>query len=185
MQTDQPNAEFRWLKAPSEVKETLAAELVSCWLEVSNAGGAVGFPFLPVDEADVVAAVEQLVVSLDPAGRTLLVAVSEEKLIGWLVLERNPSKLTAHWARVLRVQTALGARGSGVGRALMSEVRRAATDDLGLEQLHLEVRSGQGLEAFYKSCGWHEIGRWRGALRLGPEDDRDEVLMVLSLPRGG
>ena len=173
--------EFRWLSAPSQVDENLSAQLVDCWWRVSNAGGAVGFLFLPVDVADISVALDQLVQSLDPASRMLLVAVHNDVLLGWLVLERNLSVLTAHWARVLRVQTTLTARGSGVGRALMSEVARSAQVDLGLEQLHIEVRGGQGLEAFYETCGWQEVGRWPLALRLGPDDDRDEILMLLRL----
>ena len=98
-----------------------------------------------------------------------------------MALELNRSPVASHWARVFRVQTSLAHRSSGVGRALMQEAARAASDDLGLEQLHLELRSGQGLEAFYQSCGWHEIGRCPGALRLSSEDDRDEVLMLLRL----
>jgi GNAT superfamily N-acetyltransferase len=99
---------------------------------------------------------------------------------GWLV--RNADTLTAHWARVLRVQTALGYRGAGVGRALMREVERAARDDLRLNHLHLELRGGMGLERFYESCGWPEIGRWPEALCLdGNELRDDEVLMHLPL----
>jgi GNAT superfamily N-acetyltransferase len=100
------------------------------------------------------------------------------------LLERNPSRLTAHWARVLRVQTTLDARGSGVGRALLTEVARIAGEDLGLEQLRIEVREGQSLEAFYETCGRQEVGRWRRPLRLGPYDERDEILMVLALHPG-
>ncbi|HCA87791.1 MAG TPA: hypothetical protein DEQ61_21410 [Streptomyces sp.] len=47
-------------------------------------------------------------------------------------------------------------------------------DEMGLEQLHLAARAGVGLEAFYGRLGWKEVGRWLGALRLGPGDDRDE-----------
>ncbi len=64
----------------------------------------------------------------------------------------------------------------------MTEVARAATEEFALEQLHLDLRSGMGLEDFYQSCGWKEIGRWPAALRL-PEGDRDEVLMALILNR--
>jgi GNAT superfamily N-acetyltransferase len=189
MQTGQVGAppskvSYRWLNLPSQVDESLANQLATCWWEVSNAGGAVGFPFLPVERGEVAVAVERLVESLDPAARTLLVAVSDEVLLGWVVLEQNRNKLTAHWARVLRLQTTLDARGLGIGRALMSEIARAARDDLGLEQLHIELRSGQGLEAFYESCGWRQIGRWPGALRMGPDDDRDQVLMFLALQGG-
>ncbi|HWE70253.1 MAG TPA: GNAT family N-acetyltransferase [Acidimicrobiales bacterium] len=184
MGTTPSNVSYRWLTVSSEVDEDLANQLATCWWEVSNAGGAVGFPFLPVERAEVAVAVERLVESLDPTVRTVLVVVSDEVLLGWALLERNRNQLTAHWARVLRLQTALDARGLGIGRALMSEIVRAARDDLGLEQLHIEVRGGQGLEAFYEPYGWRQIGRWPGALRLGPDDDRDEVLMVLPLQGG-
>jgi len=82
------------------------------------------------------------------------------------LLAGNPGSLTAHWARALRVQTALEHRGRGVGRILMVEVARAAREDFGIEQLHLELRAGLGLEGFYQSLGWQEIGRWPSALRL-------------------
>lgn len=38
-----------------------------------------------------------------------------------------------------------------------------------------------GLEVFYEGLGWHVVGRWPGALRLGEGEDLDEVLMFLSL----
>ncbi|WP_373310989.1 hypothetical protein [Streptomyces alanosinicus] len=52
---------------------------------------------------------------------------------------------------------------------------------MGPEQLRLAARGGAGLEQFYGRLGWKEIGRWPEALRLAVGDDRDEVLMVLSL----
>ena len=55
-----------------------------------------------------------------------------------------------------------------------------ARQEMGLEQLHLAARGGMGLERFYARLGWREIGRWPGALRLAPGDDRDEVLMILA-----
>src|SRR5674476_1529011 len=100
---------------------------------------------------------------------------------GWLVLAGNANILTAHWARVLRVQTAPEHRGTGVGHTLMAEVARAGRDEYRLAALHLELRGGMGLERFYEQCGWREIGRWPLALRLGEGDYRDEVLMRLPL----
>jgi hypothetical protein len=44
----------------------------------------------------------------------------------------------------------------------------------------LAARGGVGLEDFYGRLGWKEIGRWPGALRLAPGDDRDEILMILA-----
>lgn len=157
--------------------------MASCWRwrDVSNAGGAVGFPFLPVDDAQVAPAVDAMVGSLDPSGDRLLLVTVDESLAGWLLLSGNPGELTRHWARVLRVQTSLGHRGTGIGRLLMAEVARAARDEFGLRQLHLELRAGLGLETFYRRCGWQVVGTWPGALRLAPDDYRDEVLMLLDL----
>ncbi len=61
----------------------------------------------------------------------------------------------------------------------MAHARHIACREMGLEQLHLAARGGMGLEHFYARLGWREIGRWPGALRLAPGDDRDEILMVL------
>lgn len=117
---------------------------------------------------------------MDSRLNRLLLATVGNAVAGWLLLAGNSSALTAHWARVLRVQTALEHRGTGVGRALLTEVARAAHEDFDLEHLHLELRAGLGLEAFYQSLGWREIGRWPAALRL-PEHACDEVLMFLPL----
>jgi GNAT superfamily N-acetyltransferase len=170
-----------WLTAPSMVADVTRSQLVRCWRDVSNAGGAVGFPHLPVTDAQVLPAVEALVGSLSPALVRLLVATVDGDLAGWLVLAGTTDALTAHCARLQRVQTALEHRGTGVGRALMSEVERAARDDFGLDQLRLELRGGMGLERFYESCGWREIGRWPQGLRLDQDDFRDEVLMCRAL----
>jgi GNAT superfamily N-acetyltransferase len=157
------------------------AQLLTCWRDVSNAGGAVGFASLPVTTEQVEPAIESLVESLDPSLKRLLLATVDQRLAGWLVLVGNADILTSHWARVLRVQTTLEHRGGGVGRALMREVERAARDDLHLQTLHLEVRAGMGLERFYESCGWFVVGRWPEALCLGENELRDEVLMHLPL----
>jgi len=177
----QPSPAYRWLLSESDVEPDTRTKLARCWCDVSNAGGAVGFPFISVTLDEVAAATDRLVEGLDPDTTRLLTAFRGDELLGWLTLELNRSRLTSHWARVSRVQTALAHRGTGVGQALMEEVARSARDELGLEWLHLELRSGQGLEGFYRSCGWREVGRWPAALRLGPGDDRDEVLMLLEL----
>lgn len=178
--TENNSSQMRWLTAPAMVDPVVRRQLLQCWQEVANAGGAVGFPFPPVSDEQVLASLDAMVESLDEPANRLLLATINGELAGWLFLAGNANKLTAHWARVLRVQTALDFRKRGVGRALMEEVARAATEDLTLEQLHLELRSGLGLENFYESCGWQEIGRWPKALRF-PDGDQDEVLMALRL----
>jgi GNAT superfamily N-acetyltransferase len=172
--------QMSWPTTPAMVGPLVRNQLLECWRDVSNAGGAVGFPFPPVSDEQVLQSTDAMVRSLDSDVNRILIATVEGELAGWLLLAGNSNELTAHWARVLRVQTALEFRNRGFGRALMEEVARTATEDLALEHLRLEVRAGMGLEGFYQSCGWREIGRWPEALRL-PGGDRDEVLMALTL----
>lgn len=162
------------------VEPGMREALAICWREVSNAGGAVGFPFLAISADQVRTAVVEFVESLNPRSNRLLLVNVGGDFAGWLLLAGNSGPLTAHWARVLRAQTALSHRATGVGRVLMGEVARAARDDFGLDRLHPELRADLGLEGFDDSLGWREIGRWPSALRLG-DDDRDEVLMFLPL----
>jgi GNAT superfamily N-acetyltransferase len=157
------------------------SQIARCWQEVSNAGGAVGFPFPPVETNEVLVATRDLVSSLDPLLNCILIATVKDALAGWLVLAGNDGPLTSHWAVVQRVQTDLAFRGTGVGRVLMEEAAKAAAQELGLKSLHIEVRGGAGLEAFYESLGWTEVGRWPGSLRFGDDDYRDNVLMALPL----
>ena len=64
-----PSPVYRWLLSPSDVDPATRTKLAACWLEVSNAGGAVGFPFIPVTLDEVAAATERLVGGLDPHRR--------------------------------------------------------------------------------------------------------------------
>ncbi|MGW4825198.1 N-acetyltransferase family protein [Streptomyces sp. NPDC004227] len=166
--------------APDQVTDQLRQELAACWVAVTNAGGAAGFPFPPVDVSRTAAAVDTIVRSLAPETSRLLIARAGGEVVGWLHVRRDPFELIAHWGTLHHVQTHPTVRGHGYGAALMNEVRAIARNEMSLEQLHLAARGGVGLEEFYGRLGWKEVGRWPGALRLGDGDDRDEVLMLLS-----
>ena len=105
---DEPR--LQWLTRPEMVTSAMRSQIAQCWQEVSNAGGAVGFPFPPVGIDQVIDATEEMVSSLDPLLRRVLVATVNEDLAGWLMLSRNDTHLTAHWAFVQRVQTSLSFR---------------------------------------------------------------------------
>ncbi|MGW1195820.1 N-acetyltransferase family protein [Streptomyces sp. NPDC002536] len=164
----------------STVAPELRDELTACWVAVTNAGGAAGFPFPPVDAAEVAPVMDKLIGRLDPERTRLVTARVGGALAGWVALNRDPYRLVGHWATINHLQTHPAFRGRGIGSALVAEVRRIARDELGLEQLHLAARGGEGLERFYERLGWREVGRWPGALRLGEGDTRDEVLMMLA-----
>ncbi|MFI1798798.1 GNAT family N-acetyltransferase [Streptomyces sp. NPDC020379] len=80
-----------------------------------------------------------------------------------------PGRLAGHWGTANHFQTHPGFRGRGLGSGLMRELLRIARDELGLEQLRLAARGGEGLEKFYERLGRRETGRRPGALRFGPE----------------
>jgi GNAT superfamily N-acetyltransferase len=168
------------LTRPEDAGPAVRQELTSCWVAVTNAGGAAGFPFPPVSAADVAPAVDALAGRLSPQECRILVARTGGQLAGWVALSRSPKPLIAHWGTVNHLQTRPGHRGRGVGSALMRRLREVARDDMGLEQLHLEARGGMGLEDFYARLGWVVTGRWPGKLRLAPGDTRDEILMFLA-----
>ncbi|MGW2668296.1 N-acetyltransferase family protein [Streptomyces sp. NPDC001272] len=176
--------EIRQLTRPEEAGPRLRRELAACWEEVVNSGGAVvaaAFPLPPVSRSQVAAVVEELVRALDPDLARMLVATAGGALAGWLVLRRDRHPLVAHRGTVNHVQTLPGLRRLGIGSALMERVRDVAREEMGLERLEIAVRDGLGLEDFYGKLGWTEVGRWPGALRVAPGDDRDEILMSLVL----
>jgi GNAT superfamily N-acetyltransferase len=172
---------FQQVTDQHEMSPDLRRELIECWITVSNAGGAAGFPFPPVSFDQVALVTDQLIAGLDSQRSRLLLAFVDETLAGWLNVRRDVNPLTAHWGTVHHVQTHTSFRGRGIGAALMHRLGDVAHEEMRLEQLHLAARGGMGLEDFYGRLGWKEIGRWPGALRLMPDDDRDEILMMLRL----
>ena len=171
---------LRQYTCPEQVSPALTRQLADCWIRVTNAGGAVGFPFPPVGNAQVAPVADDLIAGLDPDRSRLLAALSGDVLAGWVSIRRDANPLIAHWGTVSHLQTHPAYRGQGIGSALMGQARQVARDEMGLEQLRLAVRGGMQLESFYARLGWEVTGRWPRSLRLGPGDDRDEILMILS-----
>jgi GNAT superfamily N-acetyltransferase len=155
------------------VDEELRAQLLTCWTDVSNAGGAVGF--VPPVTAEDVAPVLDAVISRVQQGREVVALLRVDgEVAGFAVLSLSLSPLRRHWATVLRVQVHPSRQGRGLGRVLMTGVHDIARAR-GLEFLHLTVRGGTGIEAFYQGLGYREFGRMSGAIRVAPGDDRDEL----------
>jgi GNAT superfamily N-acetyltransferase len=176
---DLPGIGITQVITPGDAGSALRAAMTRCWIEVTNAGGAAGFPFPPVDAGAVRPAVDSLASGLDRHRSRILIADLRGELAGWVVLNSDPGPLTGHWGTVHHLQTHPAFRSRGVGSALLRQLRKVARDEMGLEQLHLAARGGMGLEDFYARLGWREIGRWPRKLRLSADDSRDEVLMIL------
>lgn len=167
-----------------ELTEALRAEILACWTDVSNAGGAVGF-VPPVTMDDVLPDAQKLFASVG-AGRDRLIVGRERgpdgaaRLAALAALADGQFRLTEHWRKVQRVMVHPDFQGRGYGTLLMAEVERVARS-MGLEQVTLDCRGGTGNDVFYKKCGYVEFGRLPGALRLSAEDYRDQILMTLAL----
>lgn len=159
--------------------DMLRAQIIELWVDVTNAGGAVGF-VAPV-AAEAVRPVADAALAGVAAGLDrLLIGFDGGRLVALLFIVDNRFVLKAHWRVLKRVMIAPGSQGRGYGAALMREAATVATR-LGLAALQVTVRDGHGLDRFYRGLGYREVGRIPGALRVGPGDDRDELLMWLPL----
>jgi GNAT superfamily N-acetyltransferase len=163
--------------------DALRARIITLWVDVTNAGGAVGF-VAPVTADDVRVTAEQAFAGVDDGLDHLLIGVEEhgdgERLVALLFVTDNRFVLKDHWRILKRVMVAPHTQGRGYGAALMREAA-AVGRKLGLSALQVTVRGGEGIEGFYERLGYTEVGRLPGALRVAPHDDRDELLMWFPL----
>jgi GNAT superfamily N-acetyltransferase len=173
---------------PTEVTPELRAKLIDLITEASNAGGAIGY-VAPVDR-DEVDAKSLRPGSYDLALDTLLVADETEAggphsdgatVAGMLFLNDRRFALMDHTRTLRLVVLHPKHQGKGYGVELLREAERVARTLDGVEMLHLTCRGGLGLEQFYAKCGYTEVGRIPRALRVGADDYRDEIHMVLAL----
>ncbi|RLU79471.1 GNAT family N-acetyltransferase [Streptomyces griseocarneus] len=162
-----------------ELTPELRAELLALWVDVSQAGGAVGF--VPPVTADQVRPVAEAQVARVAEGRMRMLAAYEEgRLVGTTFLGLNDHYLMTHWCTLYTVMVHPSLQGGGRGRALLNEAVEMARD-LGLDALRLGVRGGLGTEDFYASCGFKEVGRVPRGIRVGPGEERDDITMWLPL----
>jgi GNAT superfamily N-acetyltransferase len=167
------------VRAVSAVDDVLREELLACWTDVSNAGGAVGF-VPPVTRDDVAPVLARLLEDVHSGRDVLAVLTVDGATAGWAALVGSHSPLRRHWATVLRVQVHPSRQGQGLGRVLMTGVHDIARQR-GWEFLYLTARGGTGVETFYRGLGYQEAGRLPGAIRVAPDDDRDEILLYRTL----
>jgi GNAT superfamily N-acetyltransferase len=158
----------------------LREQIVGLWVEVTNAGGAVGF-VPPVTAADIRPTAEKTFAGIGEGLDHLLVGRDDGRLVAVLFVIDNRFELKAHWRVLKRVMVAPGSQGRGYGAAIMREAADIGRK-LGLAGLHVTVREGTRTEDFYTRLGYREVGRLPGALRVAPGDNRDEIHMWLTLP---
>ncbi len=165
--------------APADLDD-LSPELLDLWVDVTDAGGAVGF-VPPADRDEHARELAAALARVRAGSAALVVLRAEDGAVrGMGFLDASPAWIFQHWRTVKRLMVHPSLRGQGAGLALLLGVHDHARE-LGLEQLRLTLRDGLGLPAFYAKAGYQVIGRHPGAIRIGPGEDRDELMMLVQL----
>ncbi|MBZ9638175.1 GNAT family N-acetyltransferase [Streptomyces sp. PSKA30] len=155
--------------------------ILDLWTDVSNAGGAVGFVPPVTREAIRPELVKQLVALSEGRARLLVGHAEDGRVAATAFLTFNTHRLMTHWLWLYTVMVHPRHQGKGYGRDLLAAAADAARTFDGIEAIRLTCRGGLGLERFYGSCGYKEVGRVPGAIRVGAGDDRDDITMLLPL----
>ncbi|NEB74735.1 GNAT family N-acetyltransferase [Streptomyces sp. SID14478] len=155
--------------------------VLALWADVSNAGGAVGF-VPPVTPDEIRPELVRHLAGIAEGRTRLLVGRDEQRTVAATAfLSFSQHRLMRHHLWLYTVMVHPAHQGKGYGRALMSAAQDAARGFAGIEALRLTCRGGTGADAFYAACGYKEVGRVPGAIRVAPGDDRDDVFMMLPL----
>ncbi|MFJ6465733.1 GNAT family N-acetyltransferase [Streptomyces sp. NPDC091387] len=155
--------------------------IATLWADVSNAGGAVGF-VPPVTVEDVRPDLVKHLIAMAEDRARLLVGYDEEGAVAATAfLTHNTHRLMAHWVWLYTVMVHPRHQGRGYGRSLLAAAADAARTIEGVEAIRLTCRGGTGADRFYASCGYKEVGRVPGAIRVADGDDRDDIIMLLPL----
>jgi len=163
------------------VDQRLIDGICELWADVSNAGGAVGF-VPPVTTEDVRPELVKHLAALAEGRMRLLVAYDPEgEVAGTAFLSFNTHRLMRHWVWLYTVMLHPARQGRGEGRALMAAVEEAVRSMDGIRGIRLGCRGGLGLEHFYGSCGYKEVGRVPAAIKVADGDFRDDITMWLQL----
>ncbi|MEU0738467.1 GNAT family N-acetyltransferase [Streptomyces sp. NPDC006134] len=163
------------------VTPALREGVLDLWTDVSNAGGSVGF-VPPVTREEVRPELVKHMVAMAEGRARLLVGHDEAgEVAATAFLTFNTHRLMAHWVWLYTVMVHPRHQGRGYGRDLLAAAEEAARGLDGIEAIRLTCRGGRGLERFYASCGYKEVGRVPGAIRVAPGDDRDDIIMLLPL----
>ncbi|MFF7859241.1 GNAT family N-acetyltransferase [Streptomyces sp. NPDC007904] len=155
--------------------------ILDLWTDVSNAGGAVGFVPPVTRETVRPELVRQFAAMAEGRSRLLVGHDEGGRVAATAFLTLNTHRLMTHWIWLYTVMVHPRHQGKGHGRDLLAAAEAAARGLDGVEAIRLTCRGGLGLERFYASCGYQEVGRVPGAIRVAPGDDRDDVVLLLRL----
>jgi len=163
------------------VTPALRDGVLGLWADVSNAGGAVGF-VPPVTHEEIRPELVKHLAAMAEGRHRLLVGCDETgEVAATAFFSFNTHRLMTHWVWLYTVMVHPRHQGKGYGRDLLAAAADAARGFDGIDAIRLTCRGGLGLERFYGSCGYKEVGRVPAAIRVAPGDDRDDITLLLPL----
>ncbi|TGB07468.1 GNAT family N-acetyltransferase [Streptomyces sp. MZ04] len=164
-----------------EIDPALRDGVLALWADVTDAGGAVGF--VPPASPDEIRPefVRHLAAMAEGRARLLVGFDEDGAVAATAFLAHNTHRLMTHWIWLYTVMVHPRHQGKGYGRDLMAAVADAARGLDGIEAVRLTCRGGTGVDRFYASCGYKEVGRVPDAIRVAPGDDREDIMMLLPL----
>ncbi|RDG35774.1 GNAT family N-acetyltransferase [Streptomyces corynorhini] len=165
------------------VDRVLRDGILALWVEVTEAGGAVGFVPPVTAEAIRPELVKHFAAMAEGRCRLLVGYDEEGAVAATAFLLLNTHQLMRHWLWLYTVMLHPRHQGRGYGRDLLAAAAESARSFDGIESIRLTCRGGTGLEEFYAGCGYKEVGRVPDAIRVAPGDDRDDIMMMLPLNR--
>jgi acetyltransferase len=140
---------------PGEAGQRRTA-LVRLLLDAVDGGASVGF-LLPLKRAEIEAYWQSVVAAMRDGERHLLAAFDDGQLIGAVQLDLESRPNGRHRAEVMKLMVHRTHRRHGVARLLMTAVIELAVR-AHRTLLVLDVRTGDPLEALYRSLGFVRFG---------------------------
>ncbi len=141
---------------------------------VAESGAPVGFP-VPVSRVDVGARVAELVDGLR-RGTVVGVAANRSRRLVGVGLLRPGRGIRAHTGRVELLLVHPDPARGGLGTSLLSTLLDLGRDR-GVQRVDVEIQDDGALAGFFARFGFAEWGRRPSWLRIGPGEDRDELVL--------
>jgi RimJ/RimL family protein N-acetyltransferase len=107
-------------------------------------------------------------------------AFIDSELVGVAGFGRNPRTKLSHKSMIWGVYVRPAFRGTGIARAILSEIVRRAKAIDGLDQINLTVAEGTPAKQLYVSLGFEVFGHERNSLKVDGEYlDEDQMALHL------
>ena len=181
---------FTRVSGPTIVRSVTGLELVALlpdlaelFEETVNGGSPLGF-LAPITHATARGYCISLVRELESGSRLLLVAYSENMVVGSGQLSLSQRSNSPHRAELEKLFVERASRGRGIGRTLMRALHDAARQQ-GRTLIRLSTRHGEPAEEFYKSLGYMEVGVIPGWTIDRSGERYDHVELYRDLTREG